>query len=251
MSVSHSPRTLSHSWGTEAEGEGLPQGLGEFDVARSWALGVGPRTPHPADSGPTPAWPPGARSGWRLRRSTEGLMTELPRAEATPPPGTKRFQILLRVALSVPLIRSIHPEPVSFFLCMPALGGREPAPGAPRGHPGPPPAPDRAGLPGRGWTPGLATRSLCQVGLGRMVGGRGEEAEDGWGSSALHPQRRPGKPGAQQVNEALHGAPCRLLPTALEAPCEGHLSLIFGCGGLQGCGPWMGGSPSQSTIQAP
>lgn len=61
------------------------------------------------------------------------LMTELPRAKAAPPPGTKRFQTLPGGALSVPLIRSIHPEPVSFFLCMPARGGggREPTAGGP------------------------------------------------------------------------------------------------------------------------
>lgn len=143
------PHTPLHTVGElRLRGRGLPRGLGEFDLPGSWTLGPEPHTLQTA--GPTSAWPLCASGGRRLRRSTEGLMTELPRAEATPPPGTKRFQILLRVALSVPLIRSIHPEPVSFFLCMPALGRREPAPGAPRGHPGLPPAQDGAGPRGRG-----------------------------------------------------------------------------------------------------
>ena len=167
-----------------------------------------------------------------------------PRAEGAPPPGTKRFQILLLMALSVPLIRSIHPEPVSFFLCMLAPGGREPAPGAPRGHPGPPPAPDGAGLLGRGWTPGLATCPLCRVGLGRRVRGQGEEAEGGRGSPALQPQQRPEKPGSSSPARPCTQPRDDACPPLSRLPCEDNLSLLLGWSRGKGCRPWMGASQS-------
>lgn len=100
-------------------------------------------------------------------------------AMAPPSPGPTCFQILLRVALSVPLIRFICPEPVSSFLCLlpwGALGGR----------PIPPVLPNRAWL--QGWAgagfyahlPHLPV-PFAQGELGHLAGYVGRGGRDGVG----------------------------------------------------------------------
>lgn len=104
---------------TEAQRVGLPQGLWALTWLQIWTAGSG--RPNPADRAPQLVWLlcDGAgrsqlRRAWRW--SSQG--------GSPSSPGPKCFQTLLCVALSVPLIRLIHPEPVSpCCVCLPGGGG--------------------------------------------------------------------------------------------------------------------------------
>lgn len=244
--ASHFPRTLLRTAGEpRLRGRVFRRTRG----SSTWPH-VGLRTPDPADSCPN-SGVASTCQGWpEAGRSAEGLRTA-PRSEAAPPPGPKRFQTLLGAAPSVPLIRSIHPEPVSFFLCTPAPRGQEPVPGAPRGHPGPPPAPDGAGLQGRGRTPGLTTRPLCPVGLGHVVGGRGEKADGGDSASAPAEPREARGPAGQGgpvhspvPTAARHSG---VSPVRTTSPC----SLVWPGGSLVCAIPGWGTSTPKAQSKHP